>query len=69
VCIVRLARIIAANAILDRGWGGPPQALQVCDGDVQPEEREESALEFIESRLAELGASQIPTKSNSPITM
>jgi hypothetical protein len=51
-----MARIIAANAILDRGWGKPPQALQVCDVDVQPEEREESARELFVSRLIELGA-------------
>ena len=51
-----MARIIAANAILDRGWGRPPQALQVYDDDVQPEEREESARELFVSRLIELGA-------------
>jgi hypothetical protein len=32
------ARVSAANAILDRGWGKPPQAVQNGDG---------GALEFI----------------------
>ena len=27
------ARVSAANAILDRGWGKPPQALQSGDGN------------------------------------
>lgn len=45
-------RILAAIAILDRGYGRPPQALEVFGGDVTPEQREGSALEFIESRLA-----------------
>ena len=26
------ARVTAANAILDRGWGKPPQSLQSADG-------------------------------------
>ena len=51
-----VARIIAANAILDRGWGRPPMLVEMYDGgDVQPEEPEGSALEYIESRLVELG--------------
>jgi hypothetical protein len=33
----------------------PPQALQVYDGDVQLEEREESALELFVSRPVEFG--------------
>ena len=60
-----MARIIAANAILDRGWGRPPQALQVYDIDVQPEEREESARELFVSRLIELGA-RIRAAENPP---
>ena len=36
---------IAANAILDRGWGRPPMLVEMYDGgDVQPEEPEGSAL-------------------------
>lgn len=27
------ARVSAANAILDRGWGKPPQALQTGEGN------------------------------------
>jgi hypothetical protein len=29
---VAAARVTAANAILDRGWGKPPQSLQNGDG-------------------------------------
>ena len=63
-----MAQIIAANSLLDRGWGKPPQALQVYDGDVQPEEREESARELFVSRLIEVGkrirAAENPPKLN-----
>jgi hypothetical protein len=60
-----MARIIAANAILDRGWGKPPQAIQVYECDVQPEVREESARELFISRLVELGA-RIRAAENPP---
>jgi hypothetical protein len=49
------ARIIAANAILDRGWGRPPMSLEVYEAETKPEEHAEAAREFIASRLAELG--------------
>jgi hypothetical protein len=49
-----MARIIAANAILDRGWGRPPM-LEVYEAETKPEEHAEAAHEFIASRLAELG--------------
>jgi hypothetical protein len=50
------AQIIAANSLLDRGWGRPPQ-VEVYDGrSVNAEEHEGSALEYIESRLAEMVA-------------
>lgn len=48
-------QLAAANMIVDRGYGRPPQALEVYGGDVRPEEREGSALEIITSKLAELG--------------
>jgi hypothetical protein len=42
-----------ANA--DAGsYGRPPQALEIFGGDVTPAEQEGSALEIIESKLAEL---------------
>jgi hypothetical protein len=47
-----MTQLAAANAILDRGYGRPPQVVEVFGGDVCPEEREGSALEFIKSRLA-----------------
>jgi hypothetical protein len=64
-----MARIIAANAILDRGWGRPPMSVEVYDGgDVQPEELEESARELFVRRLVELGtrlrAEENPHKLN-----
>jgi hypothetical protein len=63
-----MAQIIAANSILDRGWGRPQQALQVYGGDVQPEEREESARELFVRRLLDLGtrirAAENPPKLN-----
>jgi hypothetical protein len=60
-----MARIIAANAILDRGWGKPPVSVEVYEADAQPQEREGSALEIIESRLAELGA-RLRAEENPP---
>ena len=60
-----MPRIIAANAILDRGWGRPPQALQVYDCDVQREEREESARELFVRRLVDLG-DRIRAEENPP---
>ena len=50
-----MARIIAANAILDRGWGRPPIAVEMYEAEAKPEERAEAAREFIASKLAELG--------------
>jgi hypothetical protein len=50
------ARVSAANALLDRGWGRPPQAIQNSDDGalelirrierviVQPEEPESGAV-------------------------
>ena len=61
-----MARIIAANAILDRGWGRPPISVEMYDGgDVQPEEREESARELFVRRLVDLGA-RIRAAENPP---
>jgi hypothetical protein len=60
-----MARIIAANAILDRGWGRPPVSVEVYEADARPQERDGSALEFIESRLAELGA-RLRAEENPP---
>ena len=46
-----IAQLAAANALLDRGYGRPPQALEIYGGDVQPKEREGSALEIITRQL------------------
>ena len=51
-----MAKIIAANSLLDRGWGRPPQAVEVYNSETPPDEREESAREVFVSRLIELGA-------------
>jgi hypothetical protein len=42
---------LAMIALLDRGYGKPPQALEVFGGDVTPEEREGSALAIITRQL------------------
>ena len=61
-----LGEIIAANSLLDRGWDRPPMSLEVYDGgDVQPEEREESARKLFVSRLIELGK-RIRAEENPP---
>ena len=48
------AQIIAANSILDRGYGRPPQSVEVYETDVQADTGD-GVIEIIESRLAELG--------------
>jgi hypothetical protein len=60
-----MAKIIAANSLLDRGWGRPPVSVEVHEADEGPQEREGSALEFLESRLAELGA-RLRAEENPP---
>jgi hypothetical protein len=61
-----MAQILAANAILERGWGRPPMSVEMYDGgDVQPEEREESARKLFVSRLIELGK-RIRAEENPP---
>ena len=50
-----MAQIIAANRLLDRGWGRQPVSVEVYEADARQQEPEESALEVLESRLAELG--------------
>jgi hypothetical protein len=56
VVVPPMAQLTAASAILDRGYGRPPQALELMGNDggaIQTEETEESnALEIIKSRLA-----------------
>ena len=51
ILVPPMAQLAAANALLDRGYGRPPQALEIYGGDVQPEEREGSALEIITRQL------------------
>jgi hypothetical protein len=51
VIVPPTAMITAMSAILDRGYGRPPQALEIYGGDVHPEEREGSALEIITRQL------------------
>jgi hypothetical protein len=47
------AQIIAANSILDRGYGRPHQSVEMTGKDGDPiEHHEGSALEVIQSRLA-----------------
>ena len=48
------AQLIAANSILDRGYGRPPQSVEVYDADVQADSGDD-VLEIIEGRLVELG--------------
>ena len=60
-----MAQIIAANSLLDRGWGRPQVSVGVYEADAMPQEREASALEIIESRLAELGA-RLRAEENPP---
>ena len=48
------AQLIAANSILDRGSGRPPQSLEVYGTDVQADSGDD-VLEIIEGRLVELG--------------
>jgi hypothetical protein len=59
------AQIIAANSLLDRGWGRPPVSVEVCEADARPQEPEGSALEIIKSRLAQLGA-RLRAEENPP---
>jgi hypothetical protein len=33
-----MTQLAAANAILDRGYGRPPQAVDICGGDVNLDE-------------------------------
>jgi hypothetical protein len=60
-----MAKIIAANSLLDRGWGRPPVSVEVYEAVARPQEREGSAREIIESRLAELGA-RLRAEENPP---
>ena len=48
------AQLIAANSILDRGYGRPAQSVAVYDADVQADSGDD-VLEIIEGRLVELG--------------
>ena len=48
------AQLIAANSILDRGYGRPPQSVEVYGADVQADSGDD-VLEIIEGRLVELG--------------
>jgi hypothetical protein len=53
VVVPPMAQLTAASAILDRGYGRPPQALELMGNDGGTIQTEESdALEIIESRLA-----------------
>jgi hypothetical protein len=60
-----MAQIIAANSLLDRGWGRQMVSVEVYVADARPQEPEGSALEIIESRLAELGA-RLRAEENPP---
>jgi hypothetical protein len=52
-----MARIAACNSLLDRGWGRPPQAVELFQADAayDMKESEERARESFVSRLVELG--------------
>ena len=45
---------LAANSILDRGYGRPPQSVEGYGADVQADSGDD-VLEIIEGRLVELG--------------
>ena len=62
-----MTQLAAANAILDRGYGRPPQVVEVFGGDVCPEEREGSALEFIKSRLAAMAMRERLQEDGHPL--
>ena len=48
-----MTQLAAANALLDRGYGGPHQSVEMTRKDGDPiEHHERSALEVIQSRLA-----------------
>ena len=49
-----MAQLAAANALLDRGYGRPPQSVEVYGADVQADSGDD-VLEIIEGRLVELG--------------
>jgi hypothetical protein len=49
-----MAQIIAANSLLDRGWGRPPASVEVYGTDVQADDGD-GVMEIIEGRLVELG--------------
>jgi len=48
------AQLTAALGLLDRGYGRPPQSLEVCGGDVQADSGD-GVIQALESRLVELG--------------
>jgi hypothetical protein len=50
-----MAQIIAANSLLDRGWGRPPVSVEVYGTDVQADNSGDRLLEIVESRLVGLG--------------
>lgn len=62
-----MTQLAAANAILDRGYGRPPQAVDIYGGDVNPDEREGSALEFIKSRLAAMAMRERLQEDGHPL--
>jgi hypothetical protein len=48
-------RVAAANALLDRGFGRPPQALEIYDvGGINEAVQHEAALELLESSFVRL---------------
>jgi hypothetical protein len=55
VIVPATAMITAMNSILDRGYGRPPQALEIYGGDVQTDTSGDRLLEIVESRLVGLG--------------
>ena len=62
-----MTQLAAANAILDRGYGRPQQAVEINGGDVCPEEPEGSALEFIRSRLAAMAMREQLPEDGHPL--
>jgi hypothetical protein len=62
-----MTQLAAANALLDRGYGRPPQAVELMGKDGGAIQTEEvSPLEIIESRLASMIPKVIATDRRGP---
>jgi hypothetical protein len=60
------ARVAAANALLDRGYGRPPQAIQHT-GTIQTEDVTKRDAELFASRMASLAAVGVSEEGTEPV--